>query len=61
MGYLHTARLVVLGSGILAVVDRQGAQGPERQAQLAFPLEICPEAPGGSQTRRRDGSAEAQH
>ena len=52
------------GSGVLAGVDRQGAQGREGQAQLAFPLEIRfrrgPAAPGGSQTRRRDGSAEAQ-
>ena len=52
------------GSGILAGVDGQGAQGREGQAQLAFPPEIRfgrgPAAPGGSQTRRRDGSAEAQ-
>ena len=52
------------GSGVLAGVDRQGAQGRECQAQLAFPSEICfrrgPEAPGGSQTSRREGSAEAQ-
>ena len=50
LGYLHTARLVVLGSGVLAGVDRQGAQGREGQAQLAFPWEICfgrgPVAPG---------------
>ena len=53
------------GSGVLAEVDRQGAQGWwGGQAQLAFPLEIRfrrgPVAPGGSQTRQRDGSAEAQ-
>ena len=52
------------GSGILAGVDQQGAQGREGQAQLAFPLEIRfrrdPVAPGGSQTRWRNGSAEAQ-
>ena len=52
------------GSGILAGVDRQGAQGREGQVQLAFPSEIRfrrgPAAPGGSQTRQRDGSAEAQ-
>ena len=46
-------------------MDRQGAQGREGQAQLAFPLVIRfgrgPVAPGVSQTRhRRDGSAEAQ-
>ena len=49
---------------VLAGVDRQGAQGQEGQAQLTFPLEIRfgrgPAAPGGSQTRWRDGSAEAQ-
>ena len=64
LGYFHTARLVVLGSGVLPGVDPQGAQRREGQAQLAFPLEICfgrgPAAPGGSQTRWRDGSAEAQ-
>ena len=65
LGYLHTARLVVLGSGVLAGVDRQGAQGREGQAQLAFPSVVHfrrgPAALGGSQTRRwRDGSAEAQ-
>ena len=52
------------GSGVLAGVDRQGAQGQEGQAQLAFPSEIrfgrVPAALGGSQTRWRDGSAEAQ-
>ena len=52
------------GSGILAGVDRQGAQGQEGLAQLAFPSEIrfgrVPAALGGSQTRWRDGSAEAQ-
>ena len=45
-------------------MDQQGAQGREGQAQLAFPSEIHfgrgPAAPGGSQTRRRDGSTEAQ-
>ena len=52
------------GSGVLAGVDRQGAQGQEGHAQLAFPsvIHFCrgPVAPGGSQTRQRDGSAEAQ-
>ena len=52
------------GSGILAGVDQQGAQGREGQTQLAFPWEIRfgrgPVAPGGSQTRWRDGSTEAQ-
>ena len=53
------------GSGVLAGVDRQGAQGWEGQAQLAYPSVICfrrgPAAWGGSQTRHpRDGSAEAQ-
>ena len=51
------------GSGVLAGVDRHGAQGWEGQAQLAFPLEICfgrgPVAPGGSQTHWSDRSAEA--
>ena len=45
-------------------MDWQGAQGEEEQAQLAFPSETPfrrgPAAPGGSQTRRMDGSAEAQ-
>ena len=58
-------RLWCWGSGVLAGVDWQGAQGREGQAQLAFPSEICfgrgPAAPGGSHTRKRDGSAEAQH
>ena len=53
------------GSGVLAGVDWQGAQGREGQAQLTFPSEIRfgrgPVALGRSQTRRRDGSAEAQH
>ena len=52
------------GSGVLAGVDGQVAQGWEGQAQLAFPLEICfgrgPVASGGSQTRWRDGSSEVQ-
>ena len=53
------------GSGTLAGVDGQGAQGQEGQAQLAFPSEIHfgrgPAALGGSQTRRRrGGSTEAQ-
>ena len=54
------------GSGILAGVDRQGAQEQEGQAQLAYPLMIRfgrgLVAPGGSQTHcRRDGSTKAQH
>ena len=39
LGYLHTARLVVvpMGSGILAGVDPQGAQGREgHSARFAF-------------------------
>ena len=53
------------GSGILAGVDRQGAQGREGQAQLAIPSEIHfgrgPAALGGSHHHCwRDGSAEAQ-
>ena len=54
----------LMGSGVLAAVDLQGAQGWEGQTQLAFPSEIrlgrVPVAPGGSQTRRRDLSAEAE-
>ena len=54
-----------MGSGVLAGVDPQGAQGREEQAQLALPLVVCfgrgPVAPGGRQTRRVDGSTEAQH
>ena len=45
-------------------MDQQGAQGREGQAQLAFPSEIRfkrgPAALGRSQTRWRDGFAEAQ-
>ena len=52
------------GSGVLAGVDRQGAQGREGQAQLVFPSEICfgrgPVAPGGNQTPQKDGSSEGQ-
>ena len=54
------------GSGILAGVDPQGAQGRRVQAQLAFPSEIQirfgrgPVAPEGSETCWRDGSAVAQ-
>ena len=52
------------GSGVLAGVDPQGAPGWEGQAQIIFPSETHfargPAAPGGSQTHRRDGSAEAK-
>ena len=45
-------------------MDQQGAQGWEGEAQLAFPSDIRfgrgPAAPGGSQTRWRGASAEAQ-
>ena len=69
LGYLHTARLVVLlpwdlAKGILDGVDPQGAQGRKGQAQLALPLVFhCgrgPVAPGERQTPRKDGSTEAQ-
>ena len=54
-----------MGSGILAGVDLQGAQGQEGQAYLALPSVVpCgrgPAAPGGRQTHQRDGSTEAQH
>ena len=47
-----------MGSGILAGVDWQGAQGWEGQAQLTFPSEIRfrrgPVALGGRQTCWRD-------
>ena len=53
-----------MGSGILAGVDLQVAQGQEEQAQLALPsvgqFGRGPVAPGGRQTSQRDGSAEAQ-
>ena len=54
------------GSGVLAGVGRQGAQGWEGQAQLTYPSVIRfrrgPAAPGVSQTRSwRDESAEAHH
>ena len=52
------------GSGVLAGVGRQGVGGREGQAQLTSPSVIRlgrgSVAPGGSQTHRRDGSAEAQ-
>ena len=65
LAYLHTARLVGWGSGLLAGVDQHGALGREGQAQLASSSMIRfgrgPVALGGSQTLRwRDGSAEAQ-
>ena len=47
----------LMGSGVLARVDPQGAQGREGQTQLALPLVFCfgrgPVAPGGRQTRQR--------
>ena len=53
-----------MGSGVLAGVDPQGAQEREGQTQLALPLVVRfgrgPVAPGGRQTRQRDGSTEAQ-
>ena len=55
---------VSVGSGVLAGVDPQGAQGWEGQTQLALLLVVwCgrgPSAPGGRQTHGRDGSTEAQ-
>ena len=54
----------LMGSGVLAAVDLQGAQGWEGQAQLALPWVVpCGRGPvsqGGRQTRRRDGYTEAQ-
>ena len=54
-----------MGSGVLAAVDPQGAQGREGQTQLTLPLVVCfgrgPVAPGGRQTRQRDGTTEVQH
>ena len=54
-----------MGYGLLAEVGPQGAQGREGQAQLTLPLVVRfrrgPAAPEGTQTRRRDGSTEAQH
>ena len=64
LGYLHIARLVVLGIwhiswGGLARCTGAGGVG---SAGFSFgdPLQEGPLTPGGSQTRRRDGSAEAQ-
>ena len=52
-------------SGVFTGVDPQGAQGQEGQTQRALPSVVRlgrgPEAPGGRQTHRKDGSAEAQH
>ena len=46
-----------MGSGVLAGVDPQGAQGQEGQAQLAYPSVICfgrgPDALGGNQSASR--------
>ena len=54
----------LMGSGVLARVDLQGAQGWEGQTQLALPLVVRlgrgPVALGGRQICRRDGSTEAQ-
>ena len=64
LSYLHTAKVVVLGIWCISWGGSASAQGREGQAQLAFPSEVRfgrgPAAPGGSQTRQRDGSAEAQ-
>ena len=53
-----------MGSGVLAEVDPQGAQGQEGQAWLTLPLVVpCgtgPAALGGMTTLWRDGSTEAQ-
>ena len=52
-------------SGILAGVDRQGAQGQEGKAPLAFPTEIRfgrgPVALGGSQTPAAGGVDPQKH
>ena len=53
-----------MGSGVLAGVDPQGAQGREGQAQLALSKVVfCKRRPlalGGRQTRLWDGYTEAQ-
>ena len=53
-----------MGSGVLAGVDLQGAQGREGQAKLALPSVVRfgrgPVALGWRLTRWRHGSAEAQ-
>ena len=52
-------------SGVFTGVDPQGAQGQEGQTQRALPSVVRlgrgPEAQGGRQTHRKDGSTEAQH
>ena len=64
LGYLHTARLVVLGIwhsswGRSARCTGVGGAGSARFSFGDLPQE-GPAAPGGSQARQRDGSAEAQ-
>ena len=65
LGYLHTAKLVVLGIwsiswGRLARCTGVGGAGSARFS-FGDPLQEGPVAAGGSQTRcQRDGSAEAQ-
>ena len=64
LGFLHTARLVVLGIWRIIWDGSAKCTGAGGVAQLTFPLEIRfgrgPVAPGGSQTCQTDGSAEAQ-
>ena len=64
LAHCQACGAALMGSGILAGVDLQGAQGQEGQTQLAFPSVVhfgCSGAPGGRQTHLRDGSTEAQH
>ena len=64
LAHCQACGAALMGSGVLAGVDLQGAQGQEGQTQLTLPLVVCfgrgPVAPGGRQTSQRDGSAEAQ-
>ena len=65
LGYLHTARVVVLGIWRISWGGSARCTGAGGAGSACFsfrdPPGRGPVAPGGSQTRQRDGSAEAQH
>ena len=65
LAHCQVCGAALMGSGVLAGVDPQGAQGREGLAQLTLPSVVPwwrgPAAPGGRQTPLRDGSTEAQH
>ena len=65
LAHCQACGAALMGSGVLAGVDPQGAQGQEGQAwltlSLAAPCGRGPSAPGGSQAFWRDGFTEGQH